>query len=475
MDFSSPLASEGGTSWSPCGQLVATCSPPRITVWASPSLAVAAVLPCQQLEAVDKILFSPDSNLLLVAGYKAGIVLLYSLAEEEWRGRVTTGAGGLAGVAWGGDSKHVLTLGDWGVLLTVWSLASRSVQYIKTPKQWTCTAKLSNRDGKYNAVVERRECRDCLNIFTGSDWQLVRHSVLETEDCAGALWAPHRDCIALWDSPLYYRLLVVTLDGRVELDFCAYQHQLGVKAVCWAPSGALLAVASHDNKVRIFCSQFWTQVHQLDHGPSLHEGDPVSCRALIYHEEEAPVEGVDARLALELGGSVLQQTKYAALEERPIFLDFSKPDPKKGGQVKVGVGMLEWSSCGRYMATRCDNLPCVLWLWDLERVRLAALMVQKEHIKGAAWDPLLPRLAAVSGGGSLYLWTPPGAAIARVPCVLRGETGGLGEVVWSPNGTAIALTNSNETVICKIGSKGSPDGGTDEDELDLEPSREDTT
>ena len=39
-----------------------------------------------------------------------------------------------------------------------------------------------------------------------------------------------------------------------------------------------------------------------------------------------------------------------------------------------------------------------------------------------------------------------GAAIARVPCVLRGETGGLGEVAWSPNGKAIALTNSNETV-----------------------------
>ena len=41
-----------------------------------------------------------------------------------------------------------------------------------------------------------------------------------------------------------------------------------------------------------------------------------------------------------------------------------------------------------------------------------------------------------------------GAAIARVPCVLRGETGGLGEVSWSPNGKAIALTNANETVCC---------------------------
>ena len=37
-------------------QLLATCSPPRITVWASPSLAVAAALPCQQLEVADNII-----------------------------------------------------------------------------------------------------------------------------------------------------------------------------------------------------------------------------------------------------------------------------------------------------------------------------------------------------------------------------------------------------------------------------------
>jgi WD40 repeat protein len=219
MDFSSPLSTDGGVCWSPCGQLLATCAPPRITVWAAASLQVAAVLPCQDLPAVDRILFSPDSQLLLAAGFKAGVVLVYSVGAAEWRGRVTTGAGGLMGVLWGGDSRHLLTLGDWGVLLTVWSLASKSIQYIKTPKQWSCQGELGNRDGSYSAVVERRDCRDCLNIFTGSDWQLVRcrgnykyhlhksfrHTLLDTEDCAGALWAPHRDCIALWDTPLYYR------------------------------------------------------------------------------------------------------------------------------------------------------------------------------------------------------------------------------------------------------------------------------
>lgn len=81
----------------------------------------------------------------------------------------------------------------------------------------------------------------------------------------------------------------------------------------WSPSGHLLAVASHDNKVitwglltllssittpgtavlqpildpgmfEVLCSTLYVraQVHQLDHSPSLHEGDPVTYRALIY-------------------------------------------------------------------------------------------------------------------------------------------------------------------------------------------------
>ena len=31
--------------------------------------------------------------------------------------------------------------------------------------------------------------------------------------------------------------------------------------------------------------------------------------------------------------------RYTALQERPVFLDFSKPDPKKGGQVGEGPGL----------------------------------------------------------------------------------------------------------------------------------------
>ena len=162
---------------------------------------------------VDKLTFSPDSQLVAAAGYKAGLVLVFSVQEHEWRARVEAGLGGLAGVAWGGDSRHLATLAEWSAVLTVWSLAASpeaaTVQYIRSPKPWVCSRPLHNRDLTYSCVVERRDCRDCLNIFT-ADWALVRHALLDTEDCAGAAWSPAADMVAVWDSPLYYRVQVST-------------------------------------------------------------------------------------------------------------------------------------------------------------------------------------------------------------------------------------------------------------------------
>ena len=92
-------------------------------------------------------------------------------------------------------------------MLTVWSLSSNSVQYVKNPKSWSTSRTLHNRDGCYSFIVERRECRDWINIFTG-DWQLVRQVELDTEDCAGAEWSSSSDMIVVWDSCLYYRVQV---------------------------------------------------------------------------------------------------------------------------------------------------------------------------------------------------------------------------------------------------------------------------
>ena len=47
-----------------------------------------------------------------------------------------------------------------------------------------------------------------------------------------------------------------------------------------------------------------------------------------------------------------------------------KPEPK------VGVGVCEWSAGGRYLATRNDNMPRCVWVWDGETLLLHSLLVQ---------------------------------------------------------------------------------------------------
>ena len=55
MNFSSPLASVCGVSWSEDGRLMATAAPPRISLWATSSCAVVAVFPCQELVQVCQV------------------------------------------------------------------------------------------------------------------------------------------------------------------------------------------------------------------------------------------------------------------------------------------------------------------------------------------------------------------------------------------------------------------------------------
>ena len=112
MNFSSPLVSSTGCVWSGDGRMMVTVSVPRVTLWSADKCQVVAVYPCQvsimyqwsvsnmvlqELSSVDKVMFSPDDQLVLVAGFKQDLVLVFSVSDLEWRARIEAGAGGLTG------------------------------------------------------------------------------------------------------------------------------------------------------------------------------------------------------------------------------------------------------------------------------------------------------------------------------------------------------------------------------------------
>ena len=101
----------------------------------------------------------------------------------------------------------------------------------------------------------------------------------------------------------------------------------------------------------------------------------------------------------------------------------------------VYPGLLAWSADSQYFFTKNDNMPNALWVWDVVRLELLALLLQKDPIRSAAWDPIYPRIALCTGSSQLYLWTPAGACCVQIPlCEFYAS-----ELKWIPDGTALLL------------------------------------
>ena len=87
-----------------------------------------------------------------------------------------------------------------------------------------------------------------------------------------------------------------------------------------------------------------------------------------------------------------------------------KPNPT------VGVGAMSWSSDSAFLATKngnyedvifkilnLDNMPNVLWIWDVNNLNLKAILIQLQPIRSFTWSQNSEFLAFCTG--ILYIKT----------------------------------------------------------------------
>lgn len=295
------------------------------------------------------------------------------------------------------------------------------------------------------ALAERRDCKDHVSLFDCSQWQLVRHFPVETADLAGLSWSPDSTVLCIWDSVLDYKVLLYSLDGRCLATYSAYEHALGIKCVKWSPTSQFLAIGSFDQKLRILNHVTWKTVVEHFHPASLEAGT-----AIVYIEVESkrgrvkttlgPVSGLQSRIDSSL---FLSQSKYE-MQEFPATIPSTKPDPEKPNP-KLGVSTISFSPDSRYVATRNDNMPNAVWVWDVVNLRLSVVLQQANPVREIKWDPTQPRLAVCTGNNKLYLWSPAGCVSVTVP-VEASFT--VQRLAWNPTGKSLVLIGSSHFCVC---------------------------
>ena len=295
------------------------------------------------------------------------------------------------------------------------------------------------------ALAERRDCKDYISVFDcHNNWELLRNFAVDTEDLAGLAWSPDGKVLCVWDSVLYYKVLLYSIDGRQVATYSSYEDALGVKRVQWSPSSQFLAIGSYDQKVRVLNHLTWRIVAEHDH-PSTVDFTNV----VVYTETESKPLLPMGKEALAPGASAANmfqsQSKYETTET-PVTVPSIKPDPEKPNP-KLGVGTVLFSPDCKYMVTKNDNMPNAVWIWDVARLCLAVLLLQVNPVREMAWDPQQSRLAVCTGNGKLYLWSMAGCVSVTVP----GETNfTVQKLSWHPNGKSLALIGSTHFCLCYL-------------------------
>lgn len=504
LDFSETYKRTGPTPvFSPDGRFLATAVEYRLVIRDAETLTVTSISSC--MDRIHKIEWHPDSDHILCACYKRGVVQCFQVSDENWTCLIDEGPAGCVHARWSPKGTHILTVADFNVRCSVWSLLDKSCVYLRAPKYGDAGIQFSP-NGKFILVAERRECKDYISVISCATWTLASRFQVATTDLADASWSPDGTSIAIWDTLVTHTLFVYSPDGRMLSKYRPEDAGAsGVRCAKWAPSGGLLATGALDQRCRLFSHVTWRMLGDLGHPDVVVFPTSVA----VYREvEEVNGKLIDAPPGFDdekengdddefADTSIMSgknrtgtswwedvwdgheegmRTKHPAgpLNDNPGIHENEEPPPRppqRVGRVSaryvveplpasvptrkprltgrgappVGVSCIEWSGDGRFLATRNDCQPTTVWVWSAITLELCACLQQLRPVTSFGWDPTAHRLAVATGDSRVYVWTPEGASFVEIPL----PNFVANEVAWSPAGGEFVLAD-RDTFCCSF-------------------------
>lgn len=161
----------------------------------------------------------------------------------------------------------------------------------------------------------------------------------------------------------------------------------------------------------------------------------------------------DLRQRLQATGQDTESSsfKLPSLPKKDLQ-NFIQSTFEKGGLSgpPTGVSVMAWSFDCRFLATKCDSLPQVVWVWDLQTVELHSFLVLLSPVKSLSWSPVTNHLLISSGQPRFFVWTQYQASIFETSpdgSQVGGVQLGISKVKWHPKGTKIILSDKTHAVI----------------------------
>ncbi|EGO05153.1 hypothetical protein SERLA73DRAFT_118703 [Serpula lacrymans var. lacrymans S7.3] len=391
---------------------------------------------------ISHVAWSPDSEYILAASAKKGVVDVFKLRDDAWSARIEAGAEGLLNAIWAPDGRSVLCFSEWGLRVTVWSLTTASANYLQFPLH-PDRAYAFRSDARYFILAERHKSKDTLGVYdTANAYNLVRHFPLPTSNLANLALSPTGDHLAVWEGILQYKLYILSLAGDIRASFSPHpEPAFGIRSAAWHPNGLFLAVGGWDDKIYILDSLTWSPAVTFELSSRIPSG------ATLWREPPNWLEATQGR-------GFLSYDKLPGPQSLSLLrVDPTKPHPK------TGAVQLEWNITGSLLLVRYENVPTAVHIYEFPspsssassattpfNPRLRCVLSHTRAVQAAQWNPVRRgSLAMCCGAGCMYTWSDE--------WVGEGEGGDGGrmwrkefearEMKWAPDGKGVVLMDKD--------------------------------
>ena len=392
----------GLCKFSPDGRFLANASAKhRIVVRLVSDLSVTQLFTCAG--PASSLEWSPDSTLLYCAMSKIDTVQVFSMAyPDEFSCRISEGVGGIIDVLWAPDSRNILTIADFQLHISVWSLTGENEAMMRNPKLGALGVSFSP-DGNFVSVAHRKECKDFVGIYAcKAQWECVKYFPVASSDLEEIGWSPSGESVFVRDSPFEFLLLLYSPKGELIARYQAYSNALGIKCCAWGKDGTTLAVGSYDEVCRMVNVLTLSRTAEFKHTSTTHP-----THRIVTDPNSAENETVTPRVISDENSTIANLQKSDVANDNPkrtvctITPDLTKPMPRQG------VGTVLWSAQSEFLATRNENMPYTVWIWAPRRdVKPVAVLEFDRKVCSLKWDPVKPRLAiATLATPTIALWS----------------------------------------------------------------------
>ena len=329
------------------------------------------------------------------------------------------------------NSTHVLSFNQNVTKLTIRSLLDKNTLFISLPKfskkglSFSCQGK-----GNFMALAERKDTNDIIGIYFIKKWICLRRFSVDTEDLQDIKWSYDNSSIIIIDSPAVCKILIYNIFGELLNKIDIYQNKLGIKKFDISPNGHLYCLGLFDQSLRIYNNISYTCSSIFNHDKDILDNKNVNC----YKEEIINQEG---------------ETKYVELKP-PIDLK-SENIYIKGSNLfndklpKIGIGKMAFSYDNNFLATKNDNMPNVLFIWDLNIMFLQTVLIHLNEISCFEWMKTKNILFISTNNNKLYYFTLDSCKILQLPNDFQNKS-----FIISNDGQKMMLKDNNYFITVNI-------------------------